>query len=165
MAVRRFASALLPPPLVTELIVDVRAWCVTETDAGAGAGCVSGMYGEGNATLVPICLFDPEPEPEPETCGCGESTTTRPRVGVRGENKGRWSGSIEACLIVLPGVNLAGSEEMVCWTASFSLLSFPGVGGVVVEMTGLMSTLNDSPIRIVSLCSTSAVKSTLTSVG
>lgn len=156
-AAKRFASVLLPPlPLVTELIVGVRACCVTVTERGTG--CVSELYGEGRATLT---RFDAE-----GTCACGESTTTGPTVDVRGENRGKLSGSVEPCLIVvLPVVNPAGLEEMTCWAAIFNLLSFPGVGGIVVEMVSLMSTLNEPPTQISSLFSTSVMRPTLNSVG
>ena len=102
-AARRFASVLLPP-LVTELIVGVRACCVTVM--GTGTGCASALYGEGKAMLV---RFDPG-----RTCVCGESTTTRPGVNMRGENRGKLSGSVEPCLVVVLLVDPAGLGGITC---------------------------------------------------
>lgn len=62
---------------------------------------VEGLYGEGRAMLTRF---------GPGTCACGESITTRPECGVRGENRGKLSGSIERLLVCGP----AGLEEIVC---------------------------------------------------
>ena len=64
-----------------------------------------GLYGEGK--IMVICF-------DRWTWVYGESITTRPWFDVRGENRGKLSGSTEPCLVVFPDFIPAGLEEMVC---------------------------------------------------